>query len=371
MEKKTLCRDDSLEFLNIFRFLGAFSIALFLHYNNAFLAYMGIETTFADGSVFGFISRKTYVFVEMFFVISGMLFAKVSMKRIGMGLKFDDFLLSKILRLYPLAAITTLVMYVSNLMLYGMTNQLWYCGTLSINELVVDLLFLGEAFFKGGSGLNGPIWYLNILMVCYVFAYFLAKAANKFQIKSVFLVPILLALMIQYSGKSFAAWNGRVAEGFLAFFVGIYLNGFLDYLKKCDSRKRIIIRIALLAEVFGALLLEMIPNGDRIIAHEQNYYSLLVFPEAIALMYDCKWINKICGSGIFKWMGNVSFGIYLWNYPILLITQLLYSGGVLNVDFTSFGARVVMAVTHLIVAGLSYYLIDVKLCKKLSQMLKH
>ena len=218
---------DRFAYFNILRFSGAFCIAVFLHYNDHLLPFLGIENPFSDHPFAWAVSHNSWVFVEMYFIISGILFSVAYQKKIADGLPFDRFMTKRILRIYPLMVLTSIFMYVGNWLLYAYNGTLWSCGTLSFTELLLDIVFGGKVVFNAGPTLNGPIWYINVLLVCYALAYLLTKLSSKQQSNLVFVLPVLLGLIIQYSGKSFALFNGSAARGFISFFEGVLLASVL------------------------------------------------------------------------------------------------------------------------------------------------
>ena len=170
---------DRFAYFNILRFSGAFCIAVFLHYNDHLLPFLGIENPFSDHPFVWAVSHNSWVFVEMYFIISGILFSVAYQKKIADGLPFDRFMTKRILRIYPLMVLTSIFMYVGNWLLYAYNGTLWSCGTLSLTELLLDVVLGGKVVFNAGPTLNGPIWYINVLLVCYAFAYLLTKLSSK------------------------------------------------------------------------------------------------------------------------------------------------------------------------------------------------
>ena len=72
-------------FFGLMKFIGAFCIAVYFHYDGHFIVYLGIENPFADNPLLWAISRNSLVFVEMYFIISGILFAWAYKDRIIAG----------------------------------------------------------------------------------------------------------------------------------------------------------------------------------------------------------------------------------------------------------------------------------------------
>lgn len=80
------------------------------------------------------------------------------------------------------------------------------------------------------------------------------------------------------------------------------------------------------------------------------------------LLYDCKAVNAICSHKVVKYLGNISFGIYMWNFPILITLHILVIIEIIHIDITSYKFMVVLVLIHIMVASVSYGLVDKKLC---------
>ncbi len=363
-------RTEPAAYFSLMKFVGSFCIVVFLHYNDHFLPRLGMENPFAGNALLWDISHNSFVLVEMYFIISGALFAWVYKDRIIAGGRFDPFIGKRILRIFPPAVITSVVMYLGNALLYKYNGTLWSCGTLDLMELCFDVLFGGKPVFGAANTLNGPIWYINVLMVCYVFAYILTRSYKRQRSVFLYALPILIGLMIQYSGVGFVIWNNSVARGLIAFFIGVLLGMFLAvYRERFTPRTCRLIRLAAGLELAAAVFVRLCPWHGLLIKNIANFYAFLVFPSVIFLCYDCHWLNRLCSTGLVRWMGNISFGMYLWNFPIYLGLHMLVVSGHMPLDVTSAPFFILVTVLHLVIASASYYLLDRKLVGKLTELL--
>lgn len=361
-------RPQPSAYFSLLKFMGAILIAVFLHYNDHFLPNLGIANPFEGNALLWNISHNSRILVEMFFLLSGILFAWVYKKRILAGEGFDSFFGKRILRIFPSVILTSIVMYLGNAVLYAYTGTLWSCGTLDLMELLIDSLFGGKPVFGAANTLNGPIWYINVLMLCYVLAYILTRSYKKHRSVFIYALPILLGLMIQYSGVEFLFWNARVARGLLAFFIGVFLGMFLTvYRDHFSPRSRRLFQLGGGMLLVAAVFVRTSPWFGLLVKSMSNFYAFLVFPCLIFICYDCQWLNRLCSTRLVRWMGNISFGIYLWDFPIYLGLHILIRSGHLPLDVTSAPFLIFVAVLHLVFATVSWYWIDVKLVQKLSK----
>ena len=70
---------------------------------------------------------------------------------------------------------------------------------------------------------------------------------------------------------------------------------------------------------------------------------------------------KFISSKFTKYLGNISFGIYLWNLPIQLTTVLVKQQFNLNFNYNSVNFLLSQIIIHILVAVLSYHLFEKKL----------
>ena len=124
-----LKENNNIAYFNLLKFIGAFAIAIFYHWNGHFLPSLGLENPYSELPVIGFLSQKCMIFVEMYFIISGYLFALVYRDKIEQKqITFKTFLINRIVRIYPMMTISTLFMYLSNHYLFAYNGSLWSYG---------------------------------------------------------------------------------------------------------------------------------------------------------------------------------------------------------------------------------------------------
>ena len=352
--------DNTISYFNILKFIGAICVGIILHYNDHLLPYLNVENPFKHYFLW-YLSHNSFLFVEMFFIISGILFARVYLKKIIGGMNFLEFFKKRVLRVMPLVVITSFVMYVANFILFKYNGTFWSCGTLSIWDLFVDIVCAGKAIFNTANTLNGPIWYINVLLLCYIIAYYVVGLYKKYSNKFIFIIPIILGVMIRYSKVSFLIWNESVARGLIAFFLGIMVNEYLKRMDKMSDIKRRKIKVCLLIYLLMFAFVVYKDRSNIFITDSIFCYDFLFFPELIVLLYDLKRINRICSSKVVAFLGSISFGMYMWNFPILIMFHILYKVNLISFAVTSYTFIMINIIVHLMVGSLSYLLIDVKL----------
>lgn len=373
-------------FFNILRFIGAISIAIFLHYYDHFLPNMDKDWWFKDYSFAKNLSQYSYVFVEMFFMISGILFSVVYMKKIEEGEKLDKFIIGRYKRIFPLVIISTIFMYIANIIYFKRFKMFYSCGSVSMLELIYDILFAGTiALGTGITPLNGPLWYIGPLMICYVIAYILTKLYIKYKSKLVFLIPVFIGSAIILCNYNFFILNRYVARGFIAFFIGmiIFSDNILNRINELNTNYKKILKVCLIIIMMIGIYSTVGRHNDLLANSKYNkmteypnnminYYNnlfiyiYLVFIPLFYLLYDVKWINKICDTKFCRYLGNISYSIYIWNFPILITITYILKSNWITINIQSWKFIFANFVIHIVVATLSYYLIE----KNIKQIIK-
>ena len=257
---------------------------------------------------------------------------------------------NKIMKLFPVILITTLYMFIANFILYKKTSTQMNGESISLFGLVIDLMFGGKSIL-GGTALNGPIWYIGVYLICIALAFFLNIKSKKYGDK-VYLIPIILAIFIEYKLLAFfPILNGTLARGFFAFFVGIYLGKYLTLFNDFSLIKKIIIKILMLYLIFLFVWVYLHNELELFYTPPGFTYILLVFTPIMILLYDIKFLNKLFGMKFFKFLGDISYSIYICN--------------IINISFFSVKFFLIFTAIHMVVGILSNLLIEKKLSDKL------
>ncbi len=350
---------EKLNYFYILKFLASITIAVLLHYSDHFLPNLGLSNTFSNKLVL-FLMTRSSVLVELFFIISGILFYISTRKSIiNNKSNFSDFISKKIARLFPVIIASIIYVYICNYILFRNHFPLWSDGTVSLFELFMSF-FQGKIILTGKASLNGPIWYIGIYIICIIIAYYLTKKSNKYGDK-VFLVPIIISLIIYYNFiKISPILNNSLVRGLSAFFIGIFVGKFLNIFNNFEKKKKIIIKIICLLFIIFYIHCFNINKIDYFYSPVSFSYSLFVFTPLIIFMYDFKKLNKLFSHKIFKFLGNISYGIYVWNFPILITTHILYVFNIIHYNVYSKLFLLTLLIVHVIVGTLSYYFIENK-----------
>ena len=263
---------------------------------------------FYDGRV-----SFSYV-VEFFFVLSGYVCAMSA----GSLLKksFGQYLLGKIKRLYPMVAITVVVNYLLEYWfksIYGYWNNepgLWKL----LNSLT--LTYHGWGTTDIGLGFNNPTWYLCVLMLCYIVLYFITWIADRNNIDVRILAGVVMLIgtgAVSY-GVALPYLNAQSARGYASFFLGYLLYHLYGRLK--GSKPAIALAcVVVLAVAFGGL-----KDPDL---YWDNWWGICTFMLIPAIVYLFLQVDGLFKPAIFRFLGDVSFEMYLWHVAGITLLLIL------------------------------------------------
>lgn len=276
--------------------------------------------------------------VELFFIISGVLTFKYIDRIKKDLLEFNWFYVKKYLRFYPHITISIVVYLILNYF-YKLKFGA-YDFIKSINPL--DFLISTSGICRWGivqdPGYNNPLYYVSILMFCYIVFYFCVYLAKKLQINEnyYFILVILIGLYIFNQKINFLFLNYSLYRGYVAFFIGIFLAG----VRITKVNKLYIIISSLLV-----IYLFYFPN----ISIQYYLSTFVIFPLVVLyfsnMNFSFKTFNKII---IF--FDKYAFFTFVWHTVLLLLYKYLElpASGYLMIIFTACCWGIAMAYYHLI-----------------------
>nr|WP_314081704.1 acyltransferase [uncultured Leptotrichia sp.] len=362
---------NNLNFFNLLKIISACIIAFFLHWDYHFIQFLGIDikSSILSSRTFQFLFRGPigYMSVELFFIISGFLFAYIYIPRIReKEYTFDKFIFKRVIRIMPLVILTSSVCYIQIFIMRINNIKCWstFCiNNINTISLIFDFIFSGIHVINNNLSLNGPIWYINVLLVCYILAYGISYIYVQFPNKILFMFPIILGIIIFETGWQFPFLTTSVARGYVAFFEGIILYFLINRVEKFGYQvKKMLIYISLFAFFvsFRYIFLHF-ENYSTLISNINIFFDFIIYPPLLYILYNFKWLNNFCNTRFIKYLGRISYGIYLWNFPILggiyLLIRLFKLNNEVIVKYW-FLIWIIMIILHFILSILSYKFIE-------------
>ncbi|MBL5946423.1 acyltransferase [Enterobacter asburiae] len=191
------------------------------------------------------------------------------------------------------------------------------------NPSIANALYSGSisAFLGDGSSYNPVLWTMKIELIGSFLTYFLCTTLIKSHKKS---------LIILFFGMMFflSTIPQKEKYGYIAFLVGIYL--FFSNFRVSNISAFILLILGIYAGgihygsspyIYTIYYTRFFLNGE-----ESNAYILFNFISGViitTIILKNVSFKKTFGHGIFTFMGKVSFSVYLFHLPILVITSPL------------------------------------------------
>ena len=202
--------------------------------------------------------------------------------------------------------------------------KLWNCKILIANFC---LLFAGYPYFEM-IGINNPLWYVCVLIQCYVLYYFIEWILTKFKFTDIerfrFIVYVAL-LMICMGLYYMGILNEASFRGCISFSIGILLCSIDRLLKNriCINRKS--------KRWFGIILVSIIIScsGLVIIGLNQRWVlQFFLFPILVLSVANTNFPRvKIISE-----LGDISFDLYILHYPLMVLVQLVSTIACFNMN---------------------------------------
>ena len=284
---------DRLGQLDGLRGLAACAVA-FLYHPQALFAPDALAQA---GPVLGWFYRFGWTLVDLFFVLSGFLFAHVY--RGGLALEptgaIKRFAMARVARLYPLHLVMLLVCAV---LFFGQAGN-------TALAFGAHLLMLQDFAPMPGQSFDGPAWSISVECVCYgLFALGASAGQRSLRRLSAVLAAGALGLLV-WRGLPGGPWDADdLLRGLAGFFVGQLVWRGRDALARVPS-------VVLAAVLVAGLVLAEGPWSAI------PPLTLLAWPAALLLALRI----PVMASAPLLWLGSRSYAIYLIHQPVIALVR--------------------------------------------------
>ena len=326
--------------------LAAIGITCLYHYKNVYSNQGVTDFWLIHFPIINWWADQGWILVELFFTISGMLFIVAYEEKIGDGQLFEVFMGNRIKRLFPMMILSSTVYFILewiHLFTFGeyclTDSNIWY--------YIISFFGFQVGWFEYSFSLNAPTWYISVLMQCYIVAFVLATLKKNQKRKNwLYMIPVILGFAIDYSGINFFVFNSVSSRGYISFFVGCLLMIWISREYGChktDKYKR-----------YGTATICAWGGGVILIWILYSKVGIIVIGDIYKVM-KIKFLSKVLSGKIATFLGDISFGIYLWNMPIEVSIILVSKVAGFTFDFGSISFFMIHFCIHLIIGIGVYY----------------
>ncbi len=289
--------------LDSFRGLAALLVVIVhMHYIGSF-----IEPAFF---------RKSYLFVEFFFVLSGFVLAHgYALKK---GLSFKKYIIARSFRLFPLHLFTLaliILLEFGKLFAYNKGfnfNAIPFTDTQNPLDIIPSALLL-QAWLPNVEtfGWNAPSWSISIEFYMYIL-FFVSLFIKKPYLFIVWTIFSITAFVVLFMNQHIPIGEMAIARGFSSFFAGS-LTYFVF--------RKIYTTVTLKKNVFTAFELIILTLVIITISSSIPYKSLvataLFIIQVFIFAFQKGYISDFLCNKIFLYLGKLSYSIYLTHSIVL------------------------------------------------------
>ena len=202
-----------------------------------------------------------------------------------------------------------------------------------IFHFLLNLFFISGWGFENGPSYNGPIWSVSIEIIIYfLFFYLIISFKNLRLFKSIALVILFVGLRKFLSEEYLIHIPKYLLTCAILFFEGVIVYYFVLKLKN-----------KLILFSLGTILFILSLIG--------NFKIFMFLPSIIIIFLSLeKQITKKISS-IFCFLGNLTYGTYLWHVPIQIFIIIFLNE--FNIGTTIFQSKIFFLSYILIVFGFS------------------
>lgn len=307
----------------------------------------------------------TYI-VELFFEISGFGIAYMYRDRI-INLSATEFLGKRYKKIFPIYWMTLLIATILYI----------YFEQLDISYSIITPNFLYDPFITilsitgtvcgwviGVNPTNGPAWYINVLCLCYIIYFVIAKQRRKGN--DTYILSLLIWFFIGFIGifnnLQIPFLYEPSCRGYISFSMGALLYELYEKLDEKAGEVYSVIGSIVLVIVLLLCDYELLSREARLVV------VMLVCPIILFSAIYNRFFKKILESKVCSFCAKISMAIYMWHWSVLLLVTSM--GDKLNIiRYGTFGGYVVYIFSTFLISIISTYYIEPKLINSFEKLL--
>ena len=274
--------------------------------------------------------------VTGFFVLSAYLLSSILLKEKELGgIKKSNFYMRRVLRIYPLYFASILTIFIIN----KMSSQ-------PLDLHLINYVTFTANYASYGWQESSPL--LHFWSICVeeqfylLLPWLLLLSKRRLNILLSTLIPIsmvskfFLSDLLPYP----AVWNFSTShlDSFaLGILIALNLNSAIIHVKKVRKLKFILIFSTLLFALICASSFQLVYTSN--LSSITYLFAAVIFSLLLVVASFEKWDFR--GKNIFIYIGQRSFGLYVFHWPVLHYTKVVSQTELLNIE----SAVVVLAIT--------------------------
>ena len=333
--------------INLLKFICSILIACIYHYKNDF----PVGKLFDKNIFLKVISNYGFLLVELFFIISGYLFyVSYNKKIINKKINFNSFIKKRYKRLIPLAALTSIIMFILEYTYFKFFKEYWILKNNNIISLIYQVTGIQYWTNIQDSSLNNVTWYISVLLLCYIVYFFITKYSKKVG-NLIYIYSLILFVILMTFSINIPFINYYTLRGLIAFGIGIIVAIIIennDLKKISNATIPVLIVVFILTCIFK----------NEIMGYIVFYLDFIIYPCLLINILRFEFLLKRIDIKTTELLSNISFGIYLWNLPIQLLFYIIFKISKIKIDYSNIYVFIIQIIIHIIVGIISYKYIE-------------
>ena len=265
--------------------------------------------------------QRGYLFVDLFFLLSGFVLAVSTEKKLNAGINPFTFIKGRFVRLWPLVAVGAGVAVVRAFIL-GMADPLTLLLWLALDLAMIPSFSGSGPFYR----YNGPQWTLFYELLA---NFFHALALRRVPTRWILLLAVLLGAALIYtvnlhksdtmgvSAPTWQSWWMALPRVGWSYVLGVWMGRV--HLQKGLPGASLPWWVAMALPVAGIMLL---PRLALTLAHGDLVFVLLFLPVVLLQVVRCRPPQML--KPAFEWFGNYSLPLYCVHLTVLVwVSEIL------------------------------------------------
>ena len=308
--------------------------------------------------------------VTIFFVISGFLITRLLLQELQKTNKIDlkNFWVKRIKRIWPamilMVSVTVIVCALFNRLLLSKASQDYISVLLGYNNWYQ--IFNNISYFDNG-GAPSPLlhcwslaietqFYLIFPLIIIIIAKFKSTKKERHQVLSIvttvliIVSSLLMMILFNPNGDPSRVYYGLDTRCF-SLLVGALLAIIVESDIKIGLTKPANDIIGIISLVCVCIIVTKVTGYDAFL-YKGGYLltSILTAFVILSILRKQSMLSKFLSIPVIDWLGKLSYSIYLWHYPIII----LISGG----KTSPWYIMLIEVILTLVLASASYYLVE-------------
>jgi peptidoglycan/LPS O-acetylase OafA/YrhL len=340
--------DGHIVTLDALRGIAAVSV-MFWHYQHFYYGFgvphdqLRNPSLYPLHQIFALAYDNGYLAVQLFWMLSGFVFLMVYPP--DRTTKTVEFVANRFARLYPLHFLTLLVVAALQYIALARLGRFAIFDANDTYDFFLNLFMISGWGFAHGDSFNAPIWSISVELISYALFWIFRKQAFRLGVA----IPIIVAVLAAVVSTRMGA-HRFIFQSIACFFFGAGIYIVFSAIPAAGLRLAVS-ALGLVASVAIAAALPQVSMQCRIFA---------IFPCLILLAAS---INCRIGDGLLKglsnWLGNISYGVYLWQIPVQIVLVLLITTNSLTqADVATPWLLLAYIGSTIVVATISYHLFE-------------